>query len=47
MTLVKVKNPDLYRSWIRWYERNHPDMHPAARRTYSFFRSTEGETPRG
>lgn len=46
MTIVKNKNPDLYRQWLRWFEQRHPEMAPYAQRTHAFFRAEDGESPR-
>ena len=44
--LVKVKNGDLYREWIAYYERCGFNMTPAEIRTMAFINSNKGERPR-
>lgn len=41
--LIKVKNDDLYRQWIIYYERYYSEMIPAERRTRAFINSNKGE----
>lgn len=41
--LIKVKNGDLYRQWIAYYEQYYPEMIPAERRTMAFINSSKGE----
>ena len=41
--LIKVKNGDLYRQWIEYYEKCYPEMIPAECRTKAFINSNKGE----
>lgn len=42
--LVKVKNPELYKDWIAYFERIHPNWPGYEQRTYAFFNSQKGES---
>ena len=42
--LIKVKNPELYKAWLKYYK-NNTLYSPAEKRTYSFIYSTEGKYP--
>ena len=42
--LVKCKNPNLYRSWLNYLERNYPDLPPYELRTRAFFESQRGNS---
>jgi hypothetical protein len=41
--LLKIKNPELYREWLDYYERYYPEWIPAERRTMAFINSTNAE----
>lgn len=41
--LLKIKNPELYKRWISYYDKQ--DMEPYAKRTYAFLNSNAGRTP--
>lgn len=43
--LIYVKNPDLYREWIAYYERIIGSYPTAEYRTNAFFKSNRGARP--
>lgn len=45
MAIINVKNPDLYRAWLRYYERTASTMTGPQMRTSAFFNSQAGHAP--
>jgi len=43
--LIKVKNGDLFRQWIMYYERYCPEKIPAECRTMAFINSNNNKIP--
>lgn len=45
MAIITVKNPDLYRAWLRYYERTESTMTGPQMRTWAFLNSQAGHAP--
>lgn len=43
--IINVKNPDLYRAWLRYFRASPEPMPDHEIRTYAFFNSQEGKLP--
>lgn len=43
--LIPIENGDLYREWLKFYEKCNPELLPAEKRTYAFFNSKKGLIP--
>lgn len=45
MAIVDIKNKELYKQWLDYFDRNRPEMKPFEKRAYAFLNSNNGESP--